>query len=269
MIADQRDYLAKNGSKSPSTDKKEKPSADNSDELPEKKLPTPATIVRYLAALSAAFSHAVNEWGWIESSPMSKVKKPREPKGRIRFLTDEERIRLLDACHRSDNRYLYPVVLLAISTGARYGEITGLKWEHIDFERSRAVLLDTKNGDTRALMLSPQVLVELEKLRDTRVPGVPLVFASERVPSKPMELRTPWHVALREAKVDEFRFHDLRHTAASYLAMNGATLAELSEILGHKTLAMVKRYAHLSETHTRQVVTKMNDKLFPTPKPKD
>jgi integrase len=250
LIAEQRDYLAKYGSKQSSGE----------DEV---RLPTPATVVRYLAALSAAFSQAVNEWGWIETSPMSKVKKPREPNGRIRFLSDDERKRLLEACQNSACPYLYPVVLVAISTCARYGEILGLKWSHIEFERSRAVLFGTKNGENRAISLSPQVMIELRQLHQSRIPDTEFVFASERVPSKPIELRAPWHKALLEANINEFRFHDLRHTAASYLAMAGATSVELSEILGHKTLAMVKRYAHLSETHTRLVVDKMNQKLFP------
>lgn len=143
LIADQRDDLAKNG---PGIrgGRKDVPGE-------EKKPPAPATVVRYLAALSTAFSHAVNEWGWIETSPMSKVRKPREPKGRIRFLSDEERIRLLDACRKSESPYLYIVVLIAISTGARNGEIMTLEWGHIDFDRSRATLHDTKNGETRAL----------------------------------------------------------------------------------------------------------------------
>ena len=71
-----------------------------------------------------------------------------------------------------------------------------------------------------------------------------------------------WEKALREAQVKDFRFHDLRHTAASYLAMNGASLAEIAEILGHKTLAMVKRYAHFCETHTAGVVARMNERFF-------
>lgn len=250
LIAEQRDFLAKKVLTKPTDNK-------------PARITAPATVVRYLAALSSAFSQAVNEWGWIEASPMAKVKKPREPKGRVRFLSDDERIRLLNACKKSENRYLYPIVLLAISTGARHGEIIGLEWKHIDFDRSRAVLFDTKNGDHRPLLLSPQLIAELELLRTANAELTSLVFASKRVPSKPMEVRAYWHTALIDAGINDFRFHDLRHTAASYLAMNGATTAELSEILGHKTLVMVKRYAHLTESHTRQVVTKMNDKLSP------
>jgi integrase len=79
-----------------------------------------------------------------------------------------------------------------------------------------------------------------------------------------MDIRTPFRTALKHAGITDFRFHDLRHSAASYLAMNGASLAEIAEVLGHKTLQMVKRYAHLSEAHTARVVAKMNEKIFNT-----
>jgi integrase len=79
---------------------------------------------------------------------------------------------------------------------------------------------------------------------------------------KPTDLRLPWLEALKKAQVDDFRFHDLRHSAASYLAMNGASLAEIAEVLGHKTLQMVKRYSHLSEAHTAGVVSRMNERIL-------
>jgi integrase len=79
---------------------------------------------------------------------------------------------------------------------------------------------------------------------------------------QPISIRTAWDNAIDTAKVDNFHFHDLRHSCASYLAMNGATLAEIAEVLGHKTLQMVKRYAHLSEQHTLSVVERMNEKIF-------
>jgi integrase len=90
----------------------------------------------------------------------------------------------------------------------------------------------------------------------------PLVFPSPREPNRPWESRAAWLTAIEKAKLEDFRFHDLRHSAASYLAMNGASLNEIAEVLGHKTLAMVKRYAHLSEVHTAGVVESMNKKIF-------
>ena len=89
-----------------------------------------------------------------------------------------------------------------------------------------------------------------------------LLFPSRLNAQKPIDLRAPWEIALKQAEIDDFRFHDLRHSAASYLAMNGASLAEIAEVLGHKTLQMVMRYAHLSEAHTTSVVSSMNEKIF-------
>ena len=88
-----------------------------------------------------------------------------------------------------------------------------------------------------------------------------LVFYGS-LPNKPMDLKKPWEAAVRQAGLENFRFHDLRHTAASYLAMNGATTMEIAAVLGHKTLQMVKRYSHLANSHTAKVVTAMNDKIF-------
>jgi integrase len=124
---------------------------------------SPATVNRYMAALSHAFTIAINEWGWLEDSPMRKVKKPTEPRGRVRFLSDEERKRLLTACKESDNSYLYPVVVLAIYTGMRQGEIMGLTWDVVDLDQGRITLFDTKNGEIRVV---PLVGIALEVLKE-------------------------------------------------------------------------------------------------------
>lgn len=222
----------------------------------------PATVVRYLAALSHAFTIAVNEWGWLDDSPMRKVSKPKEPRGRVRFLSDEERTALLKACKESSNPSLYPVVVLALSTGMRFGEIMGLTWDDVDVHQGKAILHETKNDERRAVPITGHALELLKGLAKVRRIDTRLLFPSPGYPRKPVELRYAWEKALDDAKLEDFHFHDLRHTAASYLAMNGATLAEIAEVLGHKTLAMVKRYSHLSEAHTTGVVARMNEKMF-------
>ena len=103
--------------------------------LPNKKKRAPATVVRYLAVLSHAFSVAMKEWGWVDDNPCRKVTKPKEPRGRVRFLDDDERERLLEACRASTSKMLYPLVVLALSTGMRKGEMLGLHWDQIDFAR--------------------------------------------------------------------------------------------------------------------------------------
>lgn len=220
-----------------------------------------ATVNRYLAALSHVFTMAVNEWEWMGENPMRRVKKLKEPRGRVRFLSDDEKETLLRACKESEVKELYPIVLLAISTGMRQGEILSLKWQDIDFEKRRCILHDTKNGERRAVPIVGAALRELKVWSKVRKINTELVFPGKN-PKTPIFIRKPWILAVKAAEIEDFRFHDLRHTAASYLAMSGASLAEIAEILGHKTLSMVRRYAHLSEGHTSKVVERMSEKYL-------
>ncbi len=220
----------------------------------------PGTVNRYLAALSHAFTVASREWEWVDANPVRRVAKLKEPRGRERFLSDEERRRLLEVCQQSSDSRLCPLVVLALSTGARQGELLSLKWSDTDLERGVAIVRQTKNDEIRALHivgLARQALQELGKVR--RI-DTDLVFANAS--GKANFPKKPWQRAVEAAQIEGCRFHDLRHSAASYLAMSGATLAEIAEVLGHKTLAMVKRYAHLSEQHTSKVVARMNERIF-------
>jgi len=219
------------------------------------------TVVRYMASLSHAFSLAVKDWQWIDDSPMRKVTKPKEPRGRERFLSDEERNALLQACQASTSRFLYTVVVLALSTGMRRGEIMALRWPQIDLANRRIMLFETKNDTSRAVPLAGMALSMMANLAKVRRIDTDLVFYGE-TGNRPVDLTKPWTTALVKAKVTNFRFHDLRHSAASYLAMNGATTIEIAAILGHKTLQMVKRYSHLANSHTSSVVSSMNEKIF-------
>ncbi len=222
----------------------------------------PATVVNYMATLSHAFSIASKEWMWVEENPVLKVRKPPLPGGRTRCLDDKEREALLTACQQHPSPYLYTVVVVAISTGARYSEIMNLRWEDVDLTRRMAKLEKTKNGEKRAIPITGHALSLLQELKRTRQRvDSPYLFA--RADGKaPMEIRGQWDAALKKSGVEDFRFHDLRHSAASYLAMNGATLVEIAGVLGHKTLQMVKRYSHLSEEHISGVVGRMNTRIF-------
>ncbi|HSW94320.1 MAG TPA: site-specific integrase [Gammaproteobacteria bacterium] len=222
---------------------------------------TPATVNRYMAALSHVFTIAVKEWGWIEENPLRKVTKMKEPRGRVRFLSDEERVRLLEACKKSESSYLYIAVVLALSTGGRRMEILGLRWQDVDLTRGVIILHETKNGERRILPLTGHALELMKEHSKIRQINCDLVFPGKNF-KKPIDQRTPFETALKRAEIENFRWHDLRHSCASYLAMNGASLAEIAEVLGHRTLSMVKRYSHLSEAHTSKVVAKMNEKIF-------
>ncbi len=222
----------------------------------------PSTVVRYLAVLSHAFSVAVKEWGWVDDNPCRRVTKPKEPRGRVRFLSDDERARLLEACRKSPNPYLYPVVVLALSTGMRSAEITNLTWDRVDLKRGRIVLDQTKNGEVRVVPLAGHAAGLLTEQAKARRLDTELLWPSRPDPQRPADLHQAWRTARKAAQLNDFRFHDLRHSAASYLLMSGASIGELAEVLGHKTLQMVKRYSHLSETHTMDIVSRMNAAVF-------
>jgi integrase len=219
------------------------------------------TVNRLMASLSHVYTIAIREWEWIEDSPFRKIAKLPEPRGRVRFLDDNERRDLLGACKESGSMHLYLVVMIALSTGARQGEILGLKWQDVDLQRRIITLHHTKNGERRILPISNILLPLIHAHYETRSLHSDYVFPSPRS-NCPLDIRSAWDNAVIKAKIKDFRFHDLRHSAASYFAMNGATSSEIGEILGHKTPAMVKRYAHLSPAHTAGVVERMNDKVF-------
>lgn len=250
-----------------------------------------ATVVRYMATLSHVFSVAVRDWEWLEDNPCRKVTKPKEPRGIVRFLSDEERVSLLKACRNSHNEDLYCAVVIAISTGCRRGELRSLKWSHVDLERGLLIFEETKNGERRNAPLVGHALDEmkaraerkkkedekkrreergddnLHNLSDARKVAEEKKSKDEyvfpgRIPGKPVDFTRAWRKARHEAGVENFRWHDLRHTCASYLSMEGATPVEVAEVLGHKSLEMVKRYSHLSEAHTSRLVSSMTNKIF-------
>jgi integrase len=142
-----------------------------------------------------------------------------------------------------------------------YGEVTIILWKDVGFAGRRILLHETKNNERRTAPLVGLAHELLKKLSKVRRLDNPYVFQSNEE-GRPVYMRDTWNEVLAKPKIKDFRFHDLRHTTASYLAMNGATLAKIAEVLGHKTLAMVKRYAHLSETHTTNVVERMASRFL-------
>jgi len=221
------------------------------------------TVNRYLAAISHVFTVAWKEWNWIDHNPVLNVRRHKEPRGRVRFLDDQERQRLLEACKESKSIFLHPIVVLALSTGMRKGEILGLRWRDVDFDSKRIVIQETKNGERRAVPLVGAALQLIDNLKvNGRGSMDDFIFHSPGESAKSCSIRTAWEKAIGRAKIENFRFHDLRHSTASYLAMNGASLLEIADILGHKTLQMVKRYSHLSEDHKADVLERMNKKVF-------
>lgn len=222
---------------------------------------SPATVNRYMAAISAVFSWSIRERltprGWMNPCfSRAGIKRFTEPRGRVRFLARDELERLLEACRaqaappgktRAPRGARYPrlhaLVLTALCTGMRKGELLGLKWGDVDLEAGCAYLGSTKNGDRRAVVLLAQVVDALQPFEGE---AQRYVFGSMRTHQRtPAEITTAWRAALARADIDNFHFHDTRHCCASYLAQHGTPLNVIQKILGHRKIDMTLRYAHL------------------------
>lgn len=179
---------------------------------------------------------------------------------RTRYLSNEEQIKLWKAC-KGFNPIIHDVILLAITTGMRTDEIRQLHWEHVKLNKRWLYVAEAKNGTKRHIPLGVEALDMLQQRFDAREDKEnPWVFPSDKK-DVPFDFKKLFRQVLDKSGIQDFRFHDLRHTAASYLAMGGASLLELQKILGHKTLNMVQRYAHLSKDHMESVPEKMSEYL--------
>jgi integrase len=208
-----------------------------------------STVNRFLASLSVCLGYGVKTLQWIERNPCERITKPAESKGRVRFLSDDERTALLAACKPHADLYL--AVVLALTTGARQAEVMTLRFGQIDFDRKVITLHQTKNGESRTLPLVGSAFSLLQERAKVRNLHDDRIFPPTDRAKKAecLDLRQPWEKALKTAAITDFHWHDLRHTAASYLAMSGVSLVEISKILGHRTMQMVSRYSHLSDGH--------------------
>ncbi|MDR2013691.1 MAG: site-specific integrase [Rhodanobacter sp.] len=214
----------------------------------------PATANKYVAGLSGVFTIARKNFGFAVGNPCCGITKLAEPRGRIRFLSDAERDALLREC-KAHSEALHAIVILALSTGARKGEILGLRWQDVDMQRGLMTFHQTKNGERRTVPIVGIARLLLAEHGKVRRINTEFVFPGYK--GRPLEIGRMFCAACTRAEIADFRFHDLRHTAASWIAMNGGTTAEIAEVLGHKTLQMVKRYSHLTEGHTRGVLERM------------
>jgi integrase len=197
----------------------------------------------------------------------------REPEGRLRFLSEDEAAKLLAACEEasSDRRmisqrspYLFAIVTIALNTGMRKGEILGLTGECVDFARGVILLQRTKSGRRREVPMNRAVDRVLADLREKQArasdDGAPLSPAFRRADGSAWgSIRKAFEGACEAAKVSDFRFHDLRHTCASWLVMRGRPLKEVQELLGHASITMTMRYAHLAPDRLRDAVASLED----------
>jgi integrase len=208
-----------------------------------------ASVTKELNTLKHVFGLAV-EWELIPFNPASGIKPPRAPAGRVRYLQPGELAAVLEACPV----WLRPIAGLAVTTAMRRGEILGIRWLDVDRRGERILLSQTKNGDGRIVYLNTMALQILDcvprngaKPTDRLFPGV----TGEQVSLAFLR-------ACRSVGIEDFRLHDLRHTAASWLRMSGADLQDVAELLGHRDLRMTKRYSHLSPAHLSAAVKKLD-----------
>ncbi len=211
----------------------------------------PATINRDLSRLRRMFSLAV-EWGLLEESPMKSMKFLRENNARTRYLSLEECQRLIASCIAPHIRALVGV---ALHSGMRLGEILNLRWYDLDFASGFILVRDSKNGESRHVPMDA-TLFALFRAYPHR-PSTDLVFSSSSG-GHIVDVRTGFQNACKRAGLIDLHFHDLRHTFASQFVMSGGDLYILKEILGHKSITMTQRYAHLSPTYKIKAIDRMN-----------
>jgi integrase len=230
---------------------------------------TPTTCQRYFASLSGAFTWAIkDERQWVACNPVRLVTKPRDPRPqeereRVRFLSTDERTRLFAACAQSHSLWLSQIVLMALVTGARKSEILTLRWRDIDVQAGMVCFRNTKNGSDCTITLVDPVLTFLRERHQGSViphPGSYVFPAPCR--TKPLDIRTAWETAVRKAALKDFHFHDLRHTTASYLRIDGHSLEDIGDLLGHRSLIVTRRYAHLDDSYQQKMLGSTMGKVF-------
>jgi integrase len=188
-----------------------------------------------------------------ERNPVSKIKLLREPSGRVRYLTDEEEARLMAALPTDADHQRVTVLL---QTGLRKSEFLGLRWKDADLRAGVLTVPRSKNGETRHVPMTSDVRNILSRL-PRPLDGSALVFSNTVGTRDFRWAKKTFVAAVRAAEIDDFRFHDLRHTFASRLAMEAADLLAIKDLGGWKSLAMVQRYAHLSPAHRREAIERL------------
>lgn len=214
----------------------------------------PGGVNRQVSLLKAMFTKAF-DWGMIPESHLKEVRKVKPLKGektRLRYLTVEECHRLISCCPP----WLQDIVIFALNTGMRRGEILSLRWKDVDL-KNRIILIpntNTKTGTKREIPMNETVFRLLSRM-------VRPMDSEQKVFNPPARIREPFEKACRKAGIHDFRFHDLRHTFASHLVMSGVDIQTVSKLLGHASLTMTLRYAHLSSAHLAQGIRALDKTL--------
>jgi len=216
---------------------------------------SPATVNRELATLRHMYRKAV-EWEYVKASPMANVRQFKEPPGRVRYLTTDEIKRLLCQCAA----HIRPIMVMALNTGMRKGEILKLRWRDVDLENRRIIVVNSKNNETRMIPINQTLFEVFGRLKDGKGAGSRSGFVFTGEDGRPLgDIKKGFTAAVRRAGIEDFRFHDLRHTFASYLVMSGVDLRTVQQVLGHTELKMTLRYAHLSSGHVLKSLERLDE----------
>lgn len=222
-----------------------------------------ATVNRYLQALSKMLNIAVAN-DLLNKNPMWSVKKLKENNYKTRVLSLEEEKRLFAEIERGYDVvgrerkpktiypyiHLKPIIECALQTGMRRGEIFNLKWSNIDFEYNFIELLETKSGKSRKIPISSKMMQVLKNSKN----DTEYVFINEETGMPYNDIKRSFHSVLKKADIDDFRFHDFRHTAATRMLEKGADIRTVQEILGHSSVSVTERYTHTNAQNKKSAI---------------
>jgi len=210
----------------------------------------PATVNRELACLKHMYTKAI-EWGYLKTNPVKSVKLLKEPPGRLRYLRPKEVKKLLDACRG----YLRSIVITALNTGMRKGEILALCWKDADLENRKVTVRKPKNNEIRVIPINQTLYRELSNLSG-QSDGEYVFTNGDDCPFG--DIKKGFSAALKRAGIEDFHFHDLRHTFGSHLVMQGVDLKTVQQVMGHKDIKMTMRYSHLSPEYVQEAIGRLD-----------
>ncbi|MHC4621322.1 MAG: tyrosine-type recombinase/integrase [Planctomycetota bacterium] len=208
----------------------------------------PATVNRDLAVVRHLFNMA-SKWGYKVDNPMDAVKPFKVDQAAIRVLTDEEE----RALYAAAAEHLRPVLVVALNTGLRRGELLTLQWEQVDMHEKVITVKHSKSGKVRYVPLNDMVWNYLHAQPGGHDKGPVFTFQGNPVAS----IKTAFAAAVRRAGIPPLRFHDLRHTFATRMVLAGADLPTVQELMGHASITTTRRYAHPAPSHKRAAVNRL------------
>ena len=211
----------------------------------------PATVNRELSCLKHMYTKA-NEWGYLKINPVKSVKLLKEPPGRLRYLRPDEVKKLLDACRG----YLRSIVITALNTGMRKGEILALCWNDVDLENRKVTVKKTKSNEIRVIPINQTLYHELSNL--SHGSDGEYIFSNGNG-HRFGDIKKGFSLALKRAEIEDFHFHDLRHTFGSHLVMQGIDLKTVQQVMGHKEIKTTMRYSHLSPEYVQEAMERLDN----------